>query len=109
MNTIRHILISVRPKQWTKNLLLFAGVVFSKSFLDLSLVWKSFLGFLLFCAFSGAIYIINDLFDRDKDREHPSKKTRPIASGALGRTVAAVVAAVTVSYTHLTLPTTPYV
>ena len=94
MNTIWHILISVRPKQWTKNLLLFAGVVFSKSFLDLSLVWKSFLGFLLFCVFSGAIYIINDLFDRDKDREHPSKKTRPIASGALGRTAAAVVAAV---------------
>ncbi|MBN2184062.1 MAG: decaprenyl-phosphate phosphoribosyltransferase [Candidatus Krumholzibacteriota bacterium] len=87
-------MVSLRPKQWTKNLLLFAGVVFSKSFLDFSLVRKSFLGFLLFCAFSGAIYIINDLFDRDKDREHPSKRTRPIASGTLGTSAAVIVAAV---------------
>ena len=94
MNTILHVLISVRPKQWTKNLLLFAGLIFSKSFLDFSLIRKSFFGFLLFCAFSGAIYIINDLFDRDRDREHPSKRTRPIASGTLGRTSAAMVAAV---------------
>ncbi len=94
MNTVWHVLVSLRPKQWTKNLLLFAGVVFSKSFLDFSLVRKSFLGFLLFCAFSGAIYIINDLFDRDKDREHPSKRTRPIASGTLGTSAAVIVAAV---------------
>ncbi|MBN2072021.1 MAG: decaprenyl-phosphate phosphoribosyltransferase [Candidatus Krumholzibacteriota bacterium] len=97
MRTVWNIIITIRPKQWTKNLLLFAGVLFSKSFTDLSLVWKSFTGFMIFCALSGAIYIINDIFDHDRDREHPSKKTRPIASGALGRATASLTAALMIS------------
>ncbi len=92
MKTIWYILVAMRPKQWTKNLVLFAGIVFSKRFLEMPCVWKSFLGFLFFCMLSGAIYILNDLFDRKRDLEHPVKKTRPIASGALG-TVAAKTAA----------------
>ncbi len=90
MDKIWYILVSMRPKQWTKNLVLFAGVVFSKRFLEPSLVWKSFLGFLFFCVLSGAIYIINDLFDRVRDQGHPSKKLRPIASGALDATTAGI-------------------
>ncbi len=84
----------MRPKQWTKNLVLFAGVVFSKRFLDPHLVWKSFLGFLIFCLLSGAIYILNDLFDRKRDREHPSKRSRPIASGSVGPPLAVSVISV---------------
>jgi len=74
----------MRPAQWTKNLVLFAGVVFSKRFLESGLVLKSLLGFLVFCMLSGAIYILNDLFDRKRDQQHPKKKHRPIASGAVG-------------------------
>jgi 4-hydroxybenzoate polyprenyltransferase len=79
-----YILVSMRPMQWTKNLILFAGVVFSKRFLEFALVRKSLLGFGVFCLLSGAIYLLNDVFDRTSDTEHPVKRKRPIASGALG-------------------------
>ena len=95
MNTIWYVLVSMRPKQWTKNLVLFAGVVFSKRFFEFPLVRKSLMGFGIFCLLSGAIYIFNDIFDRRKDVEHPAKKKRPIPSGALPvRTAAAVSIAV---------------
>lgn len=90
MNTILQIIASMRPKQWTKNLVLFAGLVFSKRFLEMPCVWKSFLGFLFFCMLSGAIYLFNDLIDRKRDMEHPVKKLRPITSGALSKGAAAV-------------------
>lgn len=97
MKIFWNILVSMRPKQWTKNLVLFAGVVFSKQFLDKQCVWKSFLGFLIFCMLSGAIYIINDLFDRKRDQGHPSKKTRPIASGSVGTAEAVTVVSVLIA------------
>ena len=74
---------SLRPKQWTKNLLLFAGVIFAGKLRDTSLVARAFAGFVLFCALSGVVYIINDIKDIDADRQHPEKKKRPIASGRL--------------------------
>ena len=73
----------LRPKQWTKNLLLFAGALFSFSFHPDSLL-KVFIGCILFCGISGAVYIINDIADRELDRLHPTKKDRPIASGRIG-------------------------
>lgn len=91
MKKIWYIFLSMRPKQWTKNLVLFAGVVFSKSFLEAAPVIKSFFGFAFFCMLSGSIYILNDLFDKKVDQQHPVKKLRPIASGALGRTAAVAV------------------
>ncbi len=83
MNTIWYLIVSMRAKQWTKNLVLFAGVVFSKGFTDPELVRLSFYGFLVFCGLSGAIYILNDVFDRNRDKEHPKKATRPIAAGKI--------------------------
>jgi len=79
----------MRPSQWTKNLVLFAGLVFSKGAMDPALAFRSLLGFICFCLGSGAIYIINDITDREKDRLHPAKRGRPIASGALKPRIAA--------------------
>jgi len=92
MDRIWYLIVSMRPKQWTKNLVLFAGVVFSKRFTDPDLVRLSLCGFIVFCGLSGAIYILNDIFDRERDREHPKKTSRPIAAGKIGPGTAAVVA-----------------
>jgi 4-hydroxybenzoate polyprenyltransferase len=97
MRTVWYILISMRPKQWTKNLVLFAGIVFSKRFLELSLIKYSLLGFAVFCLLSGAIYILNDIFDRRSDAGHPVKRKRPITSGALPVGPAAAVSIVIIA------------
>lgn len=76
---------SLRPRQWTKNLILFAGIIFSeKRVLFQPWAWV-YLGisFFLFCGLSGCVYLMNDLVDIEKDRKHPEKSQRPIASGAL--------------------------
>ncbi len=90
-----NLLKTMRPRQWIKNLLVYIPFVFT-----LRQYWKPFspemyvyLGkataaFLLFCAFSGVIYLVNDIVDIDKDRAHPTKRFRPLASGALTRTQA---------------------
>ncbi|UCF06634.1 MAG: decaprenyl-phosphate phosphoribosyltransferase [bacterium] len=83
MRRIWYIIVSMRPQQWTKNFVLFAGVVFSENFLNAPLIRRSVAGFFLFCIFSGAVYVLNDLFDRTRDREHPSKRNRPIAAGQI--------------------------
>jgi len=77
------ILVSMRPQQWVKNTILFAGLIFSKHLLDSAYLFRSLSGFLIFCLLSGSIYIINDIFDIDEDKKHPSKCRRPIASGRL--------------------------
>jgi 4-hydroxybenzoate polyprenyltransferase len=79
---------SLRPRQWTKNLLVFAGLLFSGNLLDPRLVGRSALAFLLFCLLSGGIYLINDVLDAERDRSHPQKRHRPVASGRLSATVA---------------------
>ncbi|CAN5352209.1 decaprenyl-phosphate phosphoribosyltransferase [soil metagenome] len=81
---------SLRPKQWMKNLLLFAGILFARKWNDHHLVVNVLVGFAVFCALSGVVYITNDILDREKDREHPKKKFRPIASGAISPTAAAI-------------------
>jgi 4-hydroxybenzoate polyprenyltransferase len=97
MKTILNLIISMRPKQWTKNLVLFAGIVFSKEFFEPEYVLLSFYGFAVFCGLSGAIYILNDLIDRDRDREHPKKSSRPITAGRVGTPAAASAAAVLIA------------
>jgi len=82
-------LVSLRPRQWSKNLFVFAGLIFSQS-LFTPLVWPALGAFLIFCALSGAIYVFNDLADVEKDRLHPTKRNRPIASGRLPVPAAAV-------------------
>ena len=78
-----NVLISLRPGQWVKNLLVFAGVLFGLHLFDVTAVARATAAFGIFCLLSGAVYLINDVADRDSDRRHPLKKRRPIASGAL--------------------------
>ena len=78
----------MRPKQWTKNLLLYAGALFSRRLLDPQAFGRATLAFLLFCALSSAVYILNDWVDLEQDRRHPRKRHRPLASGALPLPVA---------------------
>ena len=77
------LLSSLRPEQWTKNLVVFAALVFSRRLLDPAAVALALAAFLIFCALSGAVYLANDVSDRESDRLHPLKSRRPIASGAL--------------------------
>lgn len=77
------VLRAMRPKQWIKNLLLFAGLIFTRNFTDAGRLGDAFAAFLLFCVLSGVIYIINDIRDAESDRLHPLKCKRPIASGEL--------------------------
>lgn len=77
------VLRSMRPRQWTKNLVVFAAIIFSLNLGDRSLLLDTFGAFLAFCLISGSVYLMNDLKDREADRAHPRKKSRPIASGEL--------------------------
>lgn len=80
---LRGLLVEMRPQEWVKNLLVFSGVIFSRSLFDLHDLWTSTLGFLIFCAASSGIYLFNDLCDIRSDRSHPIKCTRPLAAGEL--------------------------
>jgi 4-hydroxybenzoate polyprenyltransferase len=82
---------TLRPEQWTKNLLVFAGLMFGGRLLDVVALWHAIGTFVVFCALSGAVYILNDLADQQADRVHPLKCTRPIAAGNLSARVAAIV------------------
>jgi 4-hydroxybenzoate polyprenyltransferase len=77
------LLESLRPKQWTKNLLIFAGVLFSQQAGDPQLLLRAFLAFVAFSLLSSAIYLVNDIRDIESDRLHPRKRRRAIASGRL--------------------------
>src|SRR5213078_1901942 len=76
------VLVSLRPQQWVKNLFVFGGLVFGQRLFTPS-VWPACGAFVIFCALSGAIYLVNDVADRDNDRLHPKKRERPIAAGRL--------------------------
>lgn len=75
---------SLRPRQWTKNVLVFAALVFSGHAFNLYDVARTAAAFFLFCLLSGAVYVLNDIVDIDKDRAHPVKRDRPLPSGRLG-------------------------
>ncbi len=83
---------AMRPRQWIKNIFVFAPLVFDVKLFDPYYLARTVAGFLLLCLASGAIYIINDLADIERDRQHPRKRDRPIASGQLGVTSATVAA-----------------
>jgi 4-hydroxybenzoate polyprenyltransferase len=87
------LLHSLRPEQWTKNLIVFAGLIFGLELFDRTAVVRSVVAFGVFCALSGVVYVINDIMDREADRRHPLKARRPIASGALSPAVAGGAAA----------------
>src|SRR5215468_942632 len=83
-----NLLLSLRPGQWTKNLLVFAGLLFGnatvgRSLFDRPSLARAAAAFAIFCGLSGVVYLINDVMDRETDRQHPLKALRPIASGGL--------------------------
>ncbi len=74
---------ALRPRQWVKNFALFAPLILAGSLTSETALLRSFYGFLLFCGFSSATYLLNDVFDIERDKLHPFKKKRPIASGLI--------------------------
>src|SRR3982074_1305861 len=87
-----HLLTALRPRQWVKNLLVLGPVLFSRHLFSSAGLSKGLAAFALFCAISSAGYLINDLRDVARDRVHPAKRRRPIASGKLGKSAALVTA-----------------
>lgn len=87
------LLLALRPSQWTKNLIVFAGLIFGERLFVPGAAAQAAGAFLAFCALSGAVYLVNDIIDREQDRHHPAKRHRPIASGALSPHAAAIAAA----------------
>lgn len=85
--------VSIRPTHWTKNTIIFAALLFGQQLFDPSAVRRAIGAFVSFCLLSSAIYLLNDLVDREADRRHPLKAARPIASGDLPAALAAGAAA----------------
>ncbi len=83
MSSLRALVVSMRPYQWVKNVFVFAALVFAKRLGDPAAVLLALAAFGAFCALASAVYLGNDLSDRERDRAHPDKKHRPIASGAV--------------------------
>ncbi|HWZ20388.1 MAG TPA: decaprenyl-phosphate phosphoribosyltransferase, partial [Ktedonobacteraceae bacterium] len=80
---IHAVIQSMRPRQWTKNLALFVGLVFAQQLFNVTSFERAFVAFVVFCLASSSIYIFNDLLDLERDRQHPTKSKRPLASGNL--------------------------
>jgi 4-hydroxybenzoate polyprenyltransferase len=97
-----HLIRSLRPGQWTKNLIIFGGLLFGQRLFDLHSVLYATAGFAVFCALSGVVYLVNDVADREADRRHPLKRRRAIASGDLSVSLALAAAAV-IALTALTV------
>jgi len=89
---LKNILISLRIKQWVKNIFIFAPMIFSLHMFQPAYIQRSLLAFFLFSLVTGGIYIFNDILDRGHDRLHPVKQNRPIASGRLSVPVAGLAA-----------------
>lgn len=89
---IRDYLRLLRPRQWMKNIAVFAAITFGGDLFNFPVFIKVFFGFLVFCGLSSAIYIINDIFDIEKDKLHPFKKFRPLAHGDINLVFAEILA-----------------
>jgi 4-hydroxybenzoate polyprenyltransferase len=83
MTRARPLWQALRPNQWTKNLLVFAALALSKHLFEAGPLLRASAAFVLFCGLSGVVYLVNDIVDADRDRLHPLKRLRPVASGAL--------------------------
>jgi 4-hydroxybenzoate polyprenyltransferase len=83
-----------RPKEWIKNVFVFAGLLFSGEFTDIDAVTAAFVTFVAFCLISSAGYFLNDLIDVELDRKHPKKRFRPLAAGEISETAAKTIAPV---------------
>jgi 4-hydroxybenzoate polyprenyltransferase len=92
LSTLRSLVRSMRLSQWTKNVIVFAGLVFDGKMNQPDLFWRTMLVAFCFCLVSSSVYLMNDLVDIEKDRQHPRKRLRPLPSGELSPVVAAVAA-----------------
>lgn len=86
--TVAGIVALLRPKQWIKNSFLFAAIIFSGNFFHPRFLVQNIGAALIFCALSSAVYVVNDMADRERDRNHPQKCKRPLASGQITVTAA---------------------
>jgi decaprenyl-phosphate phosphoribosyltransferase len=94
MSPARGLVQTLRPHQWVKNLFVAAPLVFAKQLTDTSMVLRAAAAVAAFCLLSGAVYALNDVLDVEKDRAHPTKRNRPVASGAISSRFALSAAAV---------------
>jgi len=89
---LKYLFKAMRPKQWTKNIFIFAALVFDRKLFDLPSLERTVIAFFLFSLLASSVYLINDIMDREADRLHPVKKNRPIASGKLNTKLALIFA-----------------
>src|SRR5258708_2914969 len=80
---LRAAIVALRPQEWVKNLLVFAGLLFSAKFRDFDAIVDATITFAAFCMVASAGYLVNDAHDIAEDRQHPTKRFRPIAAGEL--------------------------
>ena len=96
VRTLYALFRTMRPKQWTKNAFVFAALIFDRKLFQPEPFLRTLIAFGLFCLASSAVYLINDLADMERDRLHPKKRFRPLASGELSPRVAVIAAVVLV-------------
>src|SRR3989344_2469256 len=94
IKTAYNVLRLLRPRQWIKNLSIFAAITFGGELFNVNILYDVLLGFLVFCGLSSAAYIVNDFFDIEKDRMHPFKRFRPLAKGDVSKNLALFIAGV---------------
>lgn len=92
MKNFKDVVKLLRPEQWIKNMFVFGAILFSNNFGNFNLLKNNILTFIAFCFISSTVYIINDIIDLERDREHPVKRKRPIASGKISIPVAILIA-----------------
>ncbi len=110
MQNVRGLLKTMRPSQWSKNIIVYAALVFDGKLFNLNLFWQTTLVAIGFCLASSAVYIMNDLADIEKDRLHPRKKLRPLAAGTLSPRLALIASVVlAVAALGLALAVNPWV
>ncbi len=97
IDTVSALVRSMRPKQWPKNAFVFAAIVFDGQLFEVPLISRVVLAAIIFCLVSGVVYLINDLVDIEKDRQHPEKRHRPLAAGELSPRAATVAAVAIIS------------
>lgn len=90
MQNVRGLLKTMRPSQWSKNVIVYAALVFDGKLFNAAILWQTTLVAIAFCFASSSVYIMNDLVDIEKDRLHPRKRLRPLPAGTLNHTVALV-------------------
>lgn len=91
LNVFKNIVITMRPKQWVKNVFIFTGLIFSRNLFQVDLLAKASVGFILFSLAASSVYIFNDIQDIERDRQHPEKRKRPLPAGLLSVQTAYVV------------------